>query len=61
MRRRHSRSSDAQEADEDLRVALPTTQIPVQLIAKLTRRPGTVPAGGVGLHVVVQQLQASVS
>jgi hypothetical protein len=45
-----------EEADQDLWLPLPTTQIPVQLPAKLTRRPRTPPASSVGLHVVVQQL-----
>jgi hypothetical protein len=43
-----------EEADQDLRLTLPTTQIAVQLVAKLTRRAGTPPAGGVGLDVMVQ-------
>jgi hypothetical protein len=45
-----------EEADQDRWLPLPTTQIPVELIAKLTRRPGTPPASSVRLHVVVQQL-----
>src|SRR5215211_8403186 len=45
-----------EEADQDLWLPLPTTQIPVQLIAKLARRPRTPPSSSVGLHVVVQQL-----
>ena len=44
------------EADQDLRLTLPTTQIAVQLVAQLARRAGTSPAGGVGLDVMVQQL-----
>jgi hypothetical protein len=43
-----------EEADQDLRLTLPTTQIAVQLVAKLARRAGTSPAGGVGLDVMVQ-------
>jgi hypothetical protein len=31
------------EADQHLRLTLATTQIPVQLTAKLTRRPGPTP------------------
>src|SRR5881396_2699419 len=45
-----------EEADQDRWLPLPTTQIPLQLLAKLTRRPRTPPARSVGLHVVVQQL-----
>jgi hypothetical protein len=45
-----------EEADQDLWVPLPSTQIPVQLIAKLTHRPGTAPARSIGLHIMVQQL-----
>jgi hypothetical protein len=44
-----------EEADEDFWVPLATTQIPVQLTAKLARRPGTPPARGVGLDVMVEQ------
>src|SRR5215204_3680849 len=45
-----------EEADQDRWLALPTTQIPMQLSAELTRRPRTPPARGVGLDVMVQQL-----
>jgi hypothetical protein len=45
-----------EKADQDLWLALPATQIPVQLVAKLTRRPGTPPARSVGLDVMVEQL-----
>jgi hypothetical protein len=44
------------EADQDLWLTLPTTQIPVQFIAKLLRRPGTTPARSIRLYVMVQQL-----
>jgi hypothetical protein len=45
-----------EEADHDLWLTLATTQIPVQLIAKLARRAGPPTARGVGLDIVVQQL-----
>jgi hypothetical protein len=44
------------EADQHLWLTLATTQLPVQLIAELTRRPGPPPTRGVGLDIVVQQL-----
>ena len=46
----------SEEADHDLWPTPARPQIPLQLIAKLTRRPGTSPARGVGLEVVVPQL-----
>jgi len=45
-----------EEANQDRWLTLPTTQIPVQFLAELARRPGTPPACGVGLDIVVQQL-----
>jgi hypothetical protein len=44
-----------EEADQDRWLTL-TTQIPVQLIAKLIRRSGTTPARRIRLDVMVQQL-----
>jgi hypothetical protein len=44
------------EADQDRWLTLATTQIPVQLIAELSRRAGTPPARSVRLDVLVQQL-----
>jgi hypothetical protein len=44
-----------EEADQDRWLTLPTTQIPVQLIAELTRRSRTSPTRGVRLDIVVQQ------
>jgi hypothetical protein len=44
------------EANHDCWLPLPATQIAVQLVAKLARRAGTSPAGGIGLDVMVQQL-----
>ena len=45
-----------EEADQDRWLPLPTPQIAMQLIAKLTRRSGAAPARGVGLDIMVQQL-----
>jgi hypothetical protein len=45
-----------EEADQDLWLTLATTQIAAQLVAELTRRPGTPPARSIRLDVMVQQL-----
>jgi hypothetical protein len=44
------------EADQDRWLTLATTQIPVQLIAELSRRAGTTPARSIRLDVLVEQL-----
>jgi hypothetical protein len=41
-----------EEADQDLKLPLATTQIPVQLIAELARRAGPPPTRRIGLDVM---------
>jgi hypothetical protein len=45
-----------EEANQDRWLTLPTTQVPVQLLAELARRPGTPPTCSIRLDIVVQQL-----
>jgi hypothetical protein len=45
-----------EEADQDLRLTLATTQVPVQLSTELARRAGPSPARRIGLDVMVEQL-----
>jgi hypothetical protein len=44
-----------EEPNQTLRLPLPPTQIPMELIAKLIRRPSTPSAGGVGLAIMVEE------
>jgi hypothetical protein len=52
MRWRHTESPMVEEANQDLRLALPTTQIAVELLTNLARRLGTPPARSIHLDIV---------